>query len=166
MLFRSIKAISGFYYIKDEHGETYQTRARGVFRKDGVNPLVGDYVEFTSDNLTEGTLTAVKNRKNALVRPPIANVDVGVVIASVIEPEFSTQLLDRFLVMLEHKNIAPIIYISKLDIADAALKEEMAYYKETYEKIGYPFITIDVEKVDNVKENLKATFKEIGRAHV
>ncbi len=155
-----IKAISGFYYIKDEQGETYQTRARGVFRKDGVNPLVGDHVEFTSDNLTEGTLTAVKDRKNALVRPPIANVDVGVVIASVIEPEFSTQLLDRFLVMLEHKNIAPIIYISKLDIADAALKEEMADYKEIYEKIGYPFITIDVEKVENVKENLKATFKD------
>ena len=155
-----IKAISGFYYIKDEQGETYQTRARGVFRKDGVNPLVGDYVEFTSDNLTEGTLTAVKDRKNALVRPPIANVDVGVVIASVIEPEFSTQLLDRFLVMLEHKNIAPIIYISKLDIADATLKEEMANYKKVYEKIGYPFITIDVEEVNNVKENLKATFKD------
>ena len=155
-----IKAISGFYYIKDEQGETYQTRARGVFRKDGVNPLVGDYVEFTSDNLTEGTLTAVKNRKNALLRPPIANVDVGVVIASVIEPEFSTQLLDRFLVMLEHKNIAPIIYISKLDIADRKTKEKITEYKKIYEGIGYPCITIDVEEVDNVKKKLQEIFKD------
>lgn len=154
------KAISGFYYIKDKNNITYQTRARGVFRKDGTNPLVGDYVYFKSDNVTEGTLMEVKERKNALDRPPIANVDVGVIIASVVQPKFSTQLLDRFLVMLEHKNISPIIYISKLDIADATIKEEIANYKEVYEKIGYPFITIDVEQVDNLKEELELTFKD------
>ena len=155
-----IKAISGFYYIKVDDGNIYQTRARGVFRKDGINPLVGDYVEFTSDNLDEGTLTAVKDRKNALIRPPIANVDVGVVIASVIEPQFSTQLLDRFLVMLEHKNITPIVYISKLDLADQTEKEKMTKYKQIYENIGYPFITMNVEEIDNVKDELKNTFKD------
>lgn len=155
------KAISGFYYIKDaSSGQIYQTRARGVFRKEGINPLVGDYVEFESDNLTEGTLTAVKERKNALVRPPIANVDVGVIIASVIEPEFSTQLLDRFLVMLEHKHITPIIYVSKLDLVDAAAKEKMAAYKKVYEEIGYPFITIDVDEVDNLKSELTTIFSD------
>lgn len=155
-----VKAISGFYYIKDATGEVYQTRARGVFRKDGVNPLVGDYVYFESDNPTEGTLTEVKARKNELSRPPIANVDVGVVVSSVIEPDFSTQLLDRFLVTLEHKNIAPIIYVSKMDLADDAAKEEMVNYKETYEKIGYPFITVNIEEVDDLKGQLKATFKD------
>lgn len=155
-----VKAISGFYYIKDATGEVYQTRARGVFRKDGVNPLVGDYVYFESDNPTEGTLTEVKARKNELSRPPIANVDVGVVVSSVIEPDFSTQLLDRFLVTLEHKNIAPIIYVAKMDLADDAAKEEIVNYKETYEKIGYPFITINIEEVDDLKGQLKATFKD------
>lgn len=154
-----IKAISGFYYIKDAQGETYQTRARGVFRKDGVNPLVGDYVYFKSDNLTDGTLTEVKPRKNELVRPPIANVDVGVVVSSVIEPNFSTQLLDRFLVTLEHKNIAPIIYVAKMDLADDVAKAEMTKHKKNYEEIGYPFITLDVEKVDNLKDELKIIFK-------
>lgn len=155
-----IKAISGFYYIKDAQGEIYQTRARGVFRKDGVNPLVGDYVKFKSDNLTEGTLTEVKKRKNELVRPPIANVDVGVVVSSVVEPDFSTQLLDRFLVTLEHKNIAPIIYVAKMDLADDVTREEMANYKRIYEEIGYPFITLDVEKVDNLMDELKDIFKD------
>ncbi len=155
-----IKAISGFYYIKDVQGKTYQTRARGVFRKDGTNPLVGDYVYFKSDNLTEGTLTEVKPRKNELVRPPIANVDVGVVVSSVIEPDFSTQLLDRFLVTLEYKNIAPIIYIAKMDLVGEDSKENMANYKKIYEEIGYPFITLDVEEVDNLKDELKGIFKD------
>lgn len=154
-----VKAISGFYYIKDNKGDIYQTRARGVFRKDGINPLVGDYVKFKSDNLTEGTLMKVKDRKNALVRPPIANVDVGLVVASVREPEFSTQLLDRFLVTLEHKKIAPIIYIAKLDIADQAEKEKISYYEKVYRKIGYPFIAVNIEKVDNLKEYLKNRIK-------
>lgn len=155
-----IKAISGFYYIKDAKGEVYQTRARGVFRKDGINPLVGDHVSFKSDNLTEGILTEVKQRKNQLERPPIANVDVGVIVSSVIEPEFSTQLLDRFLVMLEYKHITPIIYVSKMDLADEEAKGKMSAYKRIYEEIGYPFITLDVEKVDNLKSELKAIFKD------
>lgn len=154
------KALSGFYYITDEEGVTYQTRARGVFRLDGVTPLVGDYVVFKSDNLKEGTLLEIKPRKNELTRPPVANVDTGVVIASVVGPAFSTQLLDRFLVMLEYKNIAPIVYISKLDIADDKIKAEIAEYKAIYEKIGYPFITLDVDEVDDLKAEIKETFYE------
>lgn len=153
------KALSGFYYITDEHDVTYQTRGRGVFRLDGITPLVGDHVVFKSDNLKEGTLLEVKPRKNELVRPPISNVDTGVIIASVVGPVFSTQLLDRFLVMLEYHQIAPIIYISKLDIADEAIIEEMAEYKAMYEKIGYPFITLNVDEVDDLKAEVKATFQ-------
>ena len=152
------KALSGFYYITDENDITYQTRGRGLFRLEGITPLVGDYVNFESDNLKEGTLVEIKPRKNALVRPPIANVDIGVIIASVIEPDFSTQLLDRFLVMLEYHGIAPIIYISKMDKADKEQQVGMAQYKEIYEKIGYPFITLNVDEVDDLKEEIKKTF--------
>lgn len=154
------KAISGFYYIKGEDGKNYQTRARGVFRKKGINPLVGDYVEFKSDNIKEGTLIAVKERKNSLTRPTIANVDVGIVVSSIIEPEFSPQLLDRFLVSLEYKHIAPIIYLSKMDIASEEEKEKMASYKKIYEEIGYLFIALDVSKIDNLKKHLKNTFND------
>lgn len=154
------KAISGFYYIKDEENKIYQTRARGVFRKDGVHPLVGDYVEFKSDSLTEGTLMKVKNRRNALSRPPISNIDVGVIVMSVIEPNFSLHLLDRFLVTLEYNHIAPIIYISKLDLVNEEKKEKIAYYKKIYEKIGYPFLTVDVTETEDLKTDLKKMFKD------
>ncbi|SHE72779.1 ribosome biogenesis GTPase [Atopostipes suicloacalis DSM 15692] len=152
------KALSGFYYITDEKDVVYQTRARGVFRKKGITPLVGDYVKFESENQTEGTLVEVKPRKNELVRPPIANVDIGVIVASVTGPNFSVQLLDRFLIMLEYKHIDPIIYVSKLDIADEETVEEIEQYKAVYEKIGYPFITLNVAETENLKEEIKKIF--------
>lgn len=154
------KALSGFYYITDEENVTYQTRGRGVFRLDGVTPLVGDHVVFKSETLDEGTLLEVKPRKNELRRPQIANVDIGVVVTSVMGPAFSTQLLDRFLVMLEYHHIEPVIYLSKLDLADENEQEEMTRYKELYNKIGYPFIAINVEEVENLKQEIQETFED------
>lgn len=153
------KALSGFYYITDEHKVTYQTRGRGVFRLDGITPLVGDHVVFKSDNLDEGTLLEIKPRKNQLVRPAISNVDIGVIVTSIVDPVFSTQLLDRFLVMLEYQNIEPIIYISKLDMADDETKNKIVKYKEIYEAIGYPFITINVDEVEDLKDEIIDTFE-------
>lgn len=153
------KALSGFYYITDEEGVTYQTRGRGVFRLDGITPLVGDFVKFKSDNLNEGTLLEVEPRKNELARPPIANVDIGVIVTAAVEPEFSTHLLDRLLVMLEYNRIDPIIYISKLDIAESETKSEIEEYKAIYEAIGYPFITLNVAEVDDVKAEIDDAFR-------
>ncbi|AZP93825.1 Ribosome small subunit-stimulated GTPase EngC [Enterococcus mundtii 1A] len=131
------KAISGFYYVYKD-GETYQTRGRGNFRNRKITPLVGDQVVFESENKTDGYLLEVLPRKNQLVRPPVANVDLGVVVTSLIEPTFSYNLLDRFLVMLEYESIEPVIYLTKTDLAvDSTQIKEI---KETYEKIGYPVI--------------------------
>ena len=131
------KAISGFYYVYTD-GETYQTRGRGNFRNRKITPLVGDHVIFESENKTDGYLLEVLPRKNQLLRPPVANIDLGVVVTSLVEPTFSYNLLDRFLVMLEYESIEPIIYLTKTDLVteDTQLKE----IKETYEKIGYPVI--------------------------
>lgn len=96
------KALSGFYYVYHE-GETYQTRGRGNFRNQNLTPLVGDEVLFESDNVTDGILKKLLPRKNELIRPAVANVDLGVVVMSAIEPTFSTNLLDRFLVTLKVK---------------------------------------------------------------
>lgn len=154
------KALSGFYYITDENNVTYQTRARGVFRKDGISPLVGDYVYFESSNLTEGTLLEIKPRKNELSRPPIANVDVGVVVSSVVGPKFSASLLDRFLVMLEYKQIAPMIYIAKMDVASTTERAEISNYQSIYEAIGYPFVALDVTEVGDLKAELVGAFED------
>ncbi|WP_427813557.1 ribosome small subunit-dependent GTPase A [Enterococcus sp. 22-H-5-01] len=137
------KALSGFYYVVSE-GEIHQTRARGNFRKKKLTPLVGDDVVFSSEENSEGYILELLPRKNELVRPPVANVDQGVIVTSLIEPNFSYNLLDRFLVTLENKNIQPIIYLSKTDlVADQSLVAEI---RAVYESLGYPVIDGEQDK--------------------
>lgn len=146
------KALSGFYYVESE-GEVYQTRARGNFRNRKITPLVGDEVVFESSNPTDGYLLEILPRKNELVRPPVANVDQGIVVASMVEPNFSFNLLDRFLVTLEYNGIEPIIYLSKIDLlADKSLAETV---KKLYEKIGYVVVASE-----NGLDELTALFPE------
>ena len=140
-----IKALSGFYYVASED-EIFQTRARGNFRNRKITPLVGDEVIFESSNQTDGYLLEILPRKNELVRPPVANVDQGVVVTSLVEPNFSYNLLDRFLVTLEYEGIEPIIFLTKADLVKdlAAMKA----IEETYQAIGYHVITSRAEGED------------------
>ncbi|WP_438763690.1 ribosome small subunit-dependent GTPase A [Enterococcus sp. AZ194] len=148
------KALSGFYYIYSE-GQTYQTRARGNFRNRKITPLVGDEVIFESSNLTDGYLLEILPRENELVRPPVANVDQGVVVTSLVEPNFSYNLLDRFLVTLENKGIEPIIYLSKTDLDPRnPLINEV---KQVYEAIGY---TVIIPKEDQGIVELEQQFPQ------
>lgn len=132
-----MKALSGFYYVEDETGEVFQCRARGVFRKNKETPLVGDDVEFESANKTDGTVTKLLPRKNALVRPPVSNVDQALIAVSVKEPDFSTVLLDRFLVLVEKHNITPVILLTKMDLLKENEYEMVANYQKIYEAMGY-----------------------------
>lgn len=140
-----IKALSGFYYVASED-EIFQTRARGNFRNRKITPLVGDEVIFESSNQTDGYLLEILPRKNELVRPPVANVDQGVLVTSLVEPNFSYNLLDRFLVTLEYEGIEPIIFLTKADLVKdlAAMKA----IEETYQAIGYHVITSKAEGED------------------
>ena len=132
-----IKSLAGFYYVEAD-GQVYQTRARGNFRKKGQTPYVGDLVDFSAEDQSEGYILKIHERKNSLVRPPIVNIDQAVVIMSAKEPDFNANLLDRFLVLLEQKTIEPLIYISKLDLLEDC--SQLDAYKAIYEKIGYPFL--------------------------
>ena len=132
-----IKSLAGFYYVEAD-GQVYQTRARGNFRKKGQTPYVGDFVDFSADDQSEGYILKIHERKNSLVRPPIVNIDQAVVIMSAKEPDLNANLLDRFLVLLEQKTIEPLIYISKLDLLED--RSQLDAYKAIYEKIGYPFL--------------------------
>ncbi|MEK4335040.1 MULTISPECIES: ribosome small subunit-dependent GTPase A [Bacillus] len=136
-----IKALSGFYYVLDESlesGKVIQCRARGIFRKNKITPLVGDYVVYQADNDKEGYLLEVKERTNELIRPPISNVDQAVLVFSAAEPTFSTSLLDRFLVLVEESQIEPIICITKMDLLKTEQEREtIQAYAEDYRQIGY-----------------------------
>lgn len=135
---RIIKSLAGFYYVESD-GVVYQTRARGNFRKKGQTPYVGDFVDFSAEDHSEGYILAIHDRKNSLVRPPIVNIDQAVVIMSAKEPDFNTNLLDRFLVLLEHRAIEPIVYISKMDLLTSP--DEIAVIQKQYQEIGYQFCT-------------------------
>ena len=156
------QSLSGCYDIFSE-GKTYRTRARGNFRKKGQTPLVGDYVEFKADNENEGYVLKILERKNQLVRPPVANVDCAIVVTACIEPDFSSNLLDRQLVMLSENEIVPILYFSKADLMDETTKERMLPVFDYYSKY---YRTVVSEKNMADEELVSALFEEAGNVFV
>ncbi|SEM46736.1 ribosome biogenesis GTPase [Mesobacillus persicus] len=145
-----IKALSGFYYVFGEEG-TVQCRGRGIFRKNKITPLVGDEVVYQAENKTDGYIMEVKDRKNELVRPPIANVDQAILVFSAVEPEFSTTLLDRFLVLVEYNHIQPLICITKVDLMKEGFSK-LEQYAVEYRKAGYEVIFTSSETTEGLEE--------------
>ncbi|MBS4172470.1 ribosome small subunit-dependent GTPase A [Bacillus sp. FJAT-49736] len=150
-----IKALSGFYYVLHD-GKITQCRGRGVFRKNKVTPLVGDYVEFQADNERDGYIMEILPRENELVRPPIANVDQAVLLFSAKEPDFSTALLDRFLVLVEASGITPIIAVSKIDLLQGAELEQLEDYVKDYRSIGYEVFLTSSKRMKGIEFILDA----------
>lgn len=103
-------------YQVDVEGERFDTKPRGLFRKE-ASPVVGDIVDFEVQNTKEGYIHHVHDRNNELKRPPVSNIDELVIVMSAVEPEFSTQLLDRYLVIAHSYHLKPRILITKHDLA-------------------------------------------------
>lgn len=142
-----VKALSGYYYVQplEEEGpqaKTVQCRARGIFKKKGVSPLVGDKVRYMLTENGEGTVDEIFPRFSELIRPPIANVETAILVFSVHEPALNLQLLDKFLVHIEHAGLDPVICLSKEDLLGASPEDKalLARTKEIYETIGYEVI--------------------------
>ncbi|WP_100330867.1 ribosome small subunit-dependent GTPase A [Bacillus xiapuensis] len=153
---RIVKALSGFYYVL-AGDRLIQCRGRGVFRKQKVSPLVGDYVEYQADNDQEGYILAIHKRKNELIRPPIANVDQAILVFSAVRPDFSTALLDRFLVLIESKHIQPLICITKMDLLSEEHKQNILRFADEYRSFGYKVLltsTADESSLDPLRHCL------------
>lgn len=144
-----IKGIAGFYYVHVAGSGVYECKAKGIFRKDGVKPLVGDDVEMevTHEKDMEGNIMRILPRKNELMRPAVANIDQALVVFAVTKPKPHFNLLDRFLVMMETKEIPAILCFNKADIAGDA---EIAGLKAVYENCGYPLIFTSAKKEENI----------------
>lgn len=129
---RIVKLIGGLYTVKDEENNIHELKARGKFRHQNESPKVGDLVTFSEDFILE-----FQERKNNLVRPPVCNIDQAILINSAKEPEFSFNLLDRFLLLIEHESITPVIIITKIDLLTEEefidLKDKMKYYEQYYD---------------------------------
>ena len=123
-----IKAISGAFYVQTDDA-ILPCKARGIFRKRGIAPLAGDYVRIEDDNIIE-----ILPRKNELVRPKAANIDLALMTVSTTEPSPNTFVLDKMLAVCEYKKIEPVIILTKTD-----LKEDDSF-AEIYRKAGYTVI--------------------------
>jgi len=113
-----LKALSGFYYVESADG-LIQCRARGRFRLDKDTPLVGDRVEFDVTEPGNGILTALLPRKNSFIRPPVANIDIMVIVASAVIPVTDTFLIDRMTAIAQKNDCDSIVCINKLDLDPA-----------------------------------------------
>ena len=150
---RIIKALSGYYYVLDGN-EIWQCRARGIFKKKGISPLVGDWVTYDQEQNQEGYIQTVENRKTQLVRPPIANVEQAVLVFSLAEPAFSRLLLDKFLVHTESAGLRSIICLSKADL----LPDGYQSIQDLYKGIGYYVLVTNRESgqgIDELKQLLQ-----------
>lgn len=132
-----IKGIAGFYYVHDGNDRVYECKAKGIFRNQKIKPLVGDDVKITVLDETEGTgnITDILPRRNALIRPAVANVDQALIIFAGSEPEPNLNLLDRFLIMMERQDVPVTICFNKLDLIDGEREKELRFI---YEAAGYP----------------------------
>lgn len=152
-----IKGIAGFYYVHVVEFGLYECKAKGVFRKNKIKPLVGDdvIIEVLNQEKRLGNITEILPRKNSLIRPAVANIDQALVVFAVAKPEPHYNLLDRFLVMMEAENLPVVLCFNKSDLVDEArIKELQAIYEPT----GYELLFASAreeENISKIKELLK-----------
>lgn len=152
-----IKGIAGFYYVHVIGAGVYECKAKGIFRKEKIKPLVGDNVEIDVLNEEEkvGNISRILERKNELIRPAVANIDQAMVIFAATKPKPNFNLLDRFLIMMEQQQVETIICFNKQDLAT---EEELCKLKEIYEKCGYQILftsAMEEKGIDEVKKVLE-----------
>ena len=139
-----VKNISNDYVV-EANNNLYVCKVRGKIRNLKIKPLVGDNVIF---NEKDKYILEIKERKNFLNRPPISNIDQAFIITSVKEPEFSSNLLDKLLDIIEYNNVKPIICFTKLDLLNKEELENIENIINYYKKIGYEvYKNTELEKI-------------------
>lgn len=146
------KALSGFYYVNDGR-QVYACRARGKHRYAGQSPLVGDYVRFTPLEGGQGALDEILPRKNQFHRPLVANIDLMVVLASLVNPVTDPFLIDRLLATAEAKGCEGLVCVNKTDLRSG---EELA---AVYREAGYPALCVSAETGEGV-DRLRALISD------
>ena len=125
------KCLGGLYTVESPDG-IYECKARGVFRAKGISPAVGDRV-----GLRSGVITEVAERRNYLIRPPLANLDQIIFIVSTVSPAPNFLILDKFIAIAEFKGIEPVVIITKTDLGDSSA------VREVYSSIGITTLEVD-----------------------
>lgn len=127
-----IKSVRGLYTVVSPDGVSEELPARGILRKKGQEPYVGDYVR-----VEDGAIAEVLPRKNEIIRPPLANLDQLCFVVSMCEPQPNLRLLDKFIAVSAYKDIEPLLLLTKIDLASSE-----AIYR-LYHAIGIPILPVD-----------------------
>lgn len=146
-----IKGIAGFYYVHVPDRGVYECKAKGVFRKNKIKPLVGDNVIIEEINKEEkkGNINEILKRSNELIRPAVANINQALVIFAAAKPNPNFNLLDRFLIMMEKQNVDTIICFNKKDIVSS---DEIKLLKDTYSECGYEVFFTSARQNEGIEE--------------
>lgn len=128
-----VKILSNLYTV-NSNGKIYECHSRGKFRNNKITPMVGDFVKFDDEN---NYILEILPRHNELERPLVSNIDQGFIVTSLKHPDFSTNLLDKLLVVMEYHKIKPIICLTKYDLLNKKEKKEIKEYVKYYRKLGY-----------------------------
>ncbi|SHH09593.1 ribosome small subunit-dependent GTPase A [Tepidibacter thalassicus] len=152
---RIIKGIGGFYYVDTDKG-VFECKARGIFRKKKIVPLVGDLVEVSiiEEDEKKGVIEEIYERSSELIRPPVSNITKAIIVFSVKNPNPHFSLMDRFIALAEREGLEIVIVISKIDLDDDNYFEKI---DNIYKKAGYKVIPISVKKsinIEKIKEEL------------
>lgn len=144
-----IKGIGGLYYVHAEDNCLYECKAKGIFRKDSIKPLVGDDVLLSTIVKEDETavISEILPRKNELIRPAVANVDQALIIFAAAEPAPNLNLLDRFLIMMKKQEVNTIVCFNKVDIAKTS---EIHLLEEAYQYCGYRVVFTSAIKTENI----------------
>ncbi|MFA7662258.1 MAG: ribosome small subunit-dependent GTPase A [Anaerovoracaceae bacterium] len=152
-----IRGVGGFYFIRPiDGGEEVPCRARGIFKKQGIIPMVGDWVEWSLLEDRTGVVEKIRPRSNWFIRPPIANVDTLLVVMSFHKPRYNLLILDRLLVMAEKGETDAKILMNKVDLAT---QEDIDSIRAIYENT-YPCFLVNGltgEGLEEIKASLKGS---------
>lgn len=152
-----IKGVGGFYYVHiSEHG-IYECRAKGIFRKEKIKPLVGDNVcmDVIDQEAHTGNVAEILPRKNQLIRPAVANIDQALVVFATQSPRPNFNLLDRFLITMEYQQVNTVICFNKCDLTT---EEELKALAGIYGKSGHP-VLLTSAKTGRGREELDCILK-------
>jgi ribosome biogenesis GTPase len=132
---RLIRSISGFYTVRCDEGD-FLCRARGIFRLKGVTPLTGDYVTIEALPDGSGSILSVAERRNALVRPPVCNIDKLCILVSESTPRTDPFIIDKMTAMAAYRSIGVILLINKTDLDPG----DNLY--SIYQTVGFPVLRV------------------------
>jgi len=150
-----VKILSNLYFVDCEN-EIIPCHSRGNFRNKKIIPLVGDFCIIDKE---QKYIMEILPRKSSLIRPSVANIDQALIVTSLKTPDFSSNLLDKLITVLEINNIKPIICITKEDIISDIEKENIRKIMSYYEKIGYIVLyNYEIEKIKKIFKGKTTVF--------